>query len=206
MSRRLSTAITGYFAPGHVEPPKSAPLPATNAAAAPPAPEKNRRLSSAIQGYFAPGHTKEARAAQDYRKSRFMTAGEIPNIPGSPTDENEKGSGSSGSGSLDGSPTVEYADKIEMPSYTESRPASTLFPPGDFRNNDKDELRDIRCDVMVNWLYQQQMEMLWTAGAQDEGVVLKKSRGNYTCCPADIMNEPFGFFRSIEMLNVKVSD
>lgn len=66
-------------------------------------------------------------------------------------------------------------------------------------------MNDLKCDVMVNWLYQQQMERLWTAGGIDEGVVLKKARGAYTCCPADITEEPYGFFKAVETLNVRVS-
>lgn len=58
---------------------------------------------------------------------------------------------------------------------------------------------------MVNFLYQQQMERLWTAGARDEGVVLKKGRGQYTCCPPNIADEPFAFFKSVELLNVRVA-
>jgi len=105
-------------------------------------------------------------------------------------------------------PNTRYPSAIGTPggnSPWASRPAS-IYPAGDFRNNDRDDLRDIKCDVMVNWLYQQQMEMLWTAGGQDEGVVLKKTRGQYTCCPADIMEEPYGFFKAVEMLNVRVRD
>lgn len=85
-----------------------------------------------------------------------------------------------------------------------SRPAS-IAPVGDFRMSQHDEINEIKCDVMVNWLYQQQMERLWTAGGVDEGVVLKKSRGAYTCCPADITEEPYGFFKAVETLNVRVS-
>lgn len=87
---------------------------------------------------------------------------------------------------------------------TWSRPAS-LYPVGDFRNSQAEDINEIKCDVMVNWLYQQQMERLWTAGGMDEGVVLKKNRGAYTCCPGDIAEEPYGFFRAIETLNVRVS-
>lgn len=85
-----------------------------------------------------------------------------------------------------------------------SRPAS-LYPAGDFRNLDGTELMEIKCDVMVNWLYQQQMERLWTAGGHDEGIMLKKLRGSYACCPADLVDEPYGFFKAIETLNVRVS-
>lgn len=67
------------------------------------------------------------------------------------------------------------------------------------------DLNEIKCDVMVNWLYQQQMERLWTAGGPDEGVVLKKSRGIYTCCPPDLIEEQYGFCKSVEALNVRVA-
>ncbi|WPH01751.1 Hypothetical protein R9X50_00460300 [Acrodontium crateriforme] len=83
-----------------------------------------------------------------------------------------------------------------------SRPAS-LYPSGDFRNFQQEDINEIKCDVMVNWLYQQQMERLWTAGGHDEGVVLKKSRSSYTCCPADIIEEPYGFLKAVETLNVR---
>ncbi|EME46198.1 hypothetical protein DOTSEDRAFT_101420, partial [Dothistroma septosporum NZE10] len=86
-----------------------------------------------------------------------------------------------------------------------SRPASLYPSGGDFRNSQTDDLNEIKCDVMVNWLYQQQMERLWTAGGIDEGVVLKKTRGQYTCCPGDIVDEPYGFFKAVETLNVRVA-
>lgn len=85
-----------------------------------------------------------------------------------------------------------------------SRPAS-VFPEGDFRNHAKEEILDIKCDMMVNNLYQQQMELLWTAGGHDEGILLKKSRGKYACCPSDLESEPVGFFKAVETLNVRVS-
>jgi len=37
-----------------------------------------------------------------------------------------------------------------------SRPAS-IYPMGDFRNSQAESVHEIKCDVMVNWLYQQQM-------------------------------------------------
>jgi hypothetical protein len=57
---------------------------------------------------------------------------------------------------------------------------------------------------MVSWLYSQQEEKLWNTGGMEEGVMLKKSRGEYTCSPADLADEPNGFYASIQALNVKV--
>ena len=113
--------------------------------------------------------------------------------------------------------TATYSDPaaLQVPSSSDgspvlSRPAS-LYPedPQDYpveqSIDQASDLNDIKCDVMVNWLYQQQMERLWTTGGEDEGVVLKKSRAVYTCCPPDIIDEPQGFFRNVEALNVRVA-
>ena len=85
-----------------------------------------------------------------------------------------------------------------------SRPAS-IYPTGDFRNAAFDEITDIKSDVMVNWLHHQQLESLWTNGAPDEGVVLKKVRDQYTSCPADLSQYPGGLFDAVRKLNVRVS-
>ena len=68
-----------------------------------------------------------------------------------------------------------------------------------------EEINDIKCEVMVNWLHSQQEEKLWTAGEEEEGVVLKKSRGMYTCSPADLADDQAGFFQAVQTLNVRVA-
>ncbi|EMC92102.1 hypothetical protein BAUCODRAFT_77902 [Baudoinia panamericana UAMH 10762] len=86
---------------------------------------------------------------------------------------------------------------------TGSRPAS-LYPDGEISRNSASNLSDIKCEVMVNWLYQRQMERLWTAGGFDEGVMLKKGGGSgFAACPSELLDEPYGFAKSIEMLNVR---
>ncbi len=84
-----------------------------------------------------------------------------------------------------------------------SRPGS-IYPSGDFRNAAVDEIADIKADVMVNWLYQQQMERLWTTGDRGEGVLLKKKRAEYTCCPQELQQDYAGLFDAVVKLNVRV--
>ena len=84
-----------------------------------------------------------------------------------------------------------------------SRPAS-IYPMGDFRNSTVDEITDIKCDVMVNWLHQQQLEAMWASGGPGEGVVLKKTRENFTCCPNDLAGYRHDFFDAVRALNVRV--
>ncbi|CAJ2504576.1 Uu.00g119700.m01.CDS01 [Anthostomella pinea] len=62
---------------------------------------------------------------------------------------------------------------------------------------------DIKHEVMVNYLYQQQCSRLWVSdgSGEVEGVVLRKSRGNYITCPPQLVTTPFGM--SCSTLNVQ---
>jgi hypothetical protein len=82
---------------------------------------------------------------------------------------------------------------------------STLFPEGDFRNAPPENVLDVKADVMVSWLHQQQAEKMWIRANPSEGVVLKKTRGRFTCCPEGLRNDPLGFFDQIVAMNVRVS-
>jgi hypothetical protein len=84
-----------------------------------------------------------------------------------------------------------------------SRPSS-IYPAGDFRNGDSGSILDIKTDVMVNWLHQQQMERLWSLEFPGEGVVLKKTRASFACSPASLRNDANGFYQNIVAMNVRV--
>lgn len=85
-----------------------------------------------------------------------------------------------------------------------SRPSS-LYPQGDFRNSPRESILDIKSDVMVSWLHQQQLERLWSSGSFGEGVVLKKTRADYACCPNTLREVDGGIFHQVVSMNVKVS-
>ena len=63
---------------------------------------------------------------------------------------------------------------------------------------------EVKADVMINWLHQQQLEKMWANGGQSEGVVLKKSRDNYTCCPPELAHYQGDLFDAVRALNVRV--
>jgi hypothetical protein len=90
-----------------------------------------------------------------------------------------------------------------------SRPASlrhsSFLPAGDVRNGDAEAINDIRSDIMVNWLYEQQLRNQYISGAQDafEGVVLKKARGTFTCCPPQMAAIPDSLFAVVARMNVR---
>ncbi|KAI1500033.1 putative glycosyltransferase family 2 protein [Biscogniauxia marginata] len=66
-------------------------------------------------------------------------------------------------------------------------------------------LDDIKHEVMVNYLYQQQCSHLWVSdgSGEIEGVLLRKSRGNYMACPSQLGNSAFAM--ACAALNVQVA-
>ena len=68
-----------------------------------------------------------------------------------------------------------------------------------------DQMNNLKCDIMADYLHQQQQQRRWISNEADEGVVLKKSKHSYSCCPSTLANNDAGFMKAIEMLNVRVS-
>lgn len=63
---------------------------------------------------------------------------------------------------------------------------------------------EIKHEVMVNYLYQQQCSHLWVNdnSGEFEGVLLRKSRNTYMACPPQLANSTFGM--ACAALNVQV--
>lgn len=92
-----------------------------------------------------------------------------------------------------------------LPSCSSS-PTSTSggFPEGDFENADSEYVRDIKSEVMANWLHAKQEERIWTNGQEGEGVFLKKYKGNFVCCPTELQMDSSGVYQAISLLNARV--
>lgn len=65
-------------------------------------------------------------------------------------------------------------------------------------------LDDIKHEVMVNYLYQQQCSHLWVSdgSGEIEGVLLRKAKNTYMACPPQLGNSAFA--SSCAALNVQV--
>jgi hypothetical protein len=63
----------------------------------------------------------------------------------------------------------------------------------------------VRNAVMINFLRQCQLKKLWSDISLDEGVILKRSKGDFICQPEDMSSLPGGFYDQVMRLNVKVS-
>ena len=64
---------------------------------------------------------------------------------------------------------------------------------------------DIKHEVMVNYVFQQQCSHLWVnvVGGENEGVVLRKAKNCYLACPPQLASSPFAI--ACAELNVQVS-
>jgi len=101
----------------------------------------------------------------------------------------------------------------EHPGNHELQPPSGPFgsgrPPSTSSRSLKSQassmfLDDIKHEVMVNYLYQQQCSHLWVSdgSGEVEGVLLRKTRGQYMACPPNLGTSPFAF--ACAALNVQV--
>lgn len=63
----------------------------------------------------------------------------------------------------------------------------------------------VKCEVMIQYLRQRQIEKLWTDGNLSEGVVLKRAKNDFVAQPPELTQQVFGLFDEIRKLNVKVN-
>lgn len=62
----------------------------------------------------------------------------------------------------------------------------------------------VKCEVMVQYLRQRQLEKLWSDGNPSEGVILKRAKHDFVCQPPELSGQLYGFYDEIRKLNVKV--
>lgn len=58
---------------------------------------------------------------------------------------------------------------------------------------------------MINFLRQCQLKKLWSDINLNEGVILKRSKGDFICQPEEMSSLPGGFCDQVIRLNVKAS-
>lgn len=65
-------------------------------------------------------------------------------------------------------------------------------------------LVDVKNDMMVKWLYEQQLRKTYNLGQSVlEGVVLKKARGSFTCCPPEMSLITNSLYAMVTQMNVR---
>ncbi|KAI1105127.1 glycosyl transferase family group 2-domain-containing protein [Jackrogersella minutella] len=149
---------------------------------------------SFLKAYFAPGHAKGK--------------GEIVHNNEPAIDLNTAGPNSQKPKASSPDSTVNFGPGIDIPrnpyiSRADSAYANSIYPSGDFRNT-RESIVNVKADVVCSWLYQQQLERQYATGMlPGEGVVLKKGKNNYTCCPPQLRDIPYGLYDMSMELNVR---
>ncbi|KAF1837671.1 hypothetical protein BDW02DRAFT_107269 [Decorospora gaudefroyi] len=88
-------------------------------------------------------------------------------------------------------------------SRTPSSNSSHTGEPNRSSTTGSDAIRDIKAEILANWLHTKQEERVWTFGAPGEGVFMKKSKGSYACAPYEVLNDGTSLYRSVTELNVR---
>lgn len=88
-----------------------------------------------------------------------------------------------------GRPMDNQMEPVPSPQFGSSRNSVS----GRSFNSSSSHIDDIKHEVMVNFLYQQQCSHMWIGdqSGQVEGVLLRKARGNYLACPPDLARSVF---------------
>ncbi|PNS14858.1 hypothetical protein CAC42_2087 [Sphaceloma murrayae] len=89
--------------------------------------------------------------------------------------------------------TTMYTDRTEMSDIPESVVEDSVADSDEKMDNNENILDELKHEIMVNYLFQQQCARLWIADGtgEVEGVMLKKSRGNYLACPPALADSMF---------------
>src|SRR2546423_6937949 len=92
-----------------------------------------------------------------------------------------------------------FTDDTQLASSTSSLARSR-------RSAQSSYLDDIKHEVMINYLYQQQCSHLWVSdgSGEMEGVLLRKARSRYLACPPALASSVFATLCA--ELNVQVAD
>jgi hypothetical protein len=72
------------------------------------------------------------------------------------------------------------------------------------RSSTSETVRDVKCDVLANWLYVKAASRMWTCGHEGEGALVKKKKGNYAYYPPGLGFDSSGYFEAIRKMNVCV--
>ena len=66
-------------------------------------------------------------------------------------------------------------------------------------------VRDIKAEILANWLHNKQEEKVWTYGSPGEGVFMKRAKGSYAFAPQEVYSDGTGLYQAVTELNVRVS-
>ncbi|KAI9786304.1 MAG: hypothetical protein M1816_008045 [Peltula sp. TS41687] len=101
--------------------------------------------------------------------------------------------------------TPGMVEMVTQPGRLMEVPSPQSGPSRNSFNSSTSRIDDIKHEVMVNFLYQQQCTNMWIGeqSGQVEGVLLRKARGMYLACPPDLSRS--AFHAAAMSLNIQVA-
>ena len=102
------------------------------------------------------------------------------------------------------SPHTSYNMELQPPTFPGGSSRNSISGRSNRSTQSSAFLDDIKHEVMVNYLYQQQCSQLWVSNGTGkvEGVLLRKSKNTYMACPPALGSAPFA--AACAALNVQV--
>lgn len=89
-------------------------------------------------------------------------------------------------------------------SHRDPKRVRSSYPEGDFRLSAGSIIEEMRGNMMLEQLHNEQTRRMWASWELGQGVVLKLSGGRYDACPPQLKAESGGLFDQIVTMNTKV--
>ena len=150
---------------------------------------------NAVKGYFRPSINKKK--DDNAKKVSGKTVG------GDQSSRSRLGDGSRPSALQVPSPASRNSSSRSSPHST--RPSSINHPEGDFRNSGAMSILDLRTEMMATHIYEEQQRRRWGSPQPNQGVILKRERGQYICSPPSLRTDSGGLYEAVLAMNVRVS-
>jgi hypothetical protein len=80
----------------------------------------------------------------------------------------------------------------------------SIYPEGDFRTYSEENMVELRGNMMLEQLHNEQRCRLWYTQGSGQGVVLKRGKGEYVACPPQLEKESGGLFDQFVKMNIRV--
>lgn len=159
---------------------------------------------NSLKSYFSPADGSGQRQQQPPTATVNMV--ELNGGGGAPSHPNKAFLGTGGANTpAPSAGTLTPGGNSEKVAPSSRSVRSSGLPRGDFRRNSGISIVDLKTDMMVQWLHNESLRRGYTAGMGDwEGVVLKKTKGVYTCYPPHLMQIEGGLFDMVSQMNVRV--
>ena len=150
---------------------------------------------NAVKGYFRPSTNK--------KKDDNAAKASGTTVRVDESSRSRLGDGPRSSALQVPSPASRLSSSRSSPHST--RPSSINYPEGDFRNSNAMSILDLRTEMMATHILEEQRRRRWSEPRPNQGVIIKRERGQYICSPPSLRTDSGGLYEAVLAMNVRVS-